>query len=153
MKKHLEHRAVRRTRQSRRLDFERLESRRVLASVLPYLQDGINLLEDDDFESLVVDGNNNGIIDVGDRIVGVFRVQAINGTGVGAAGMPTVTAVFAFELLSKVAMDTTMVMGFGPLQGGGVNDAIAQWASLNTTLSSLGLGDLPAIFSNDTMLA
>lgn len=129
------------------------------ATVLPLLQNGENQLEDDDFESFVLDSGTLGVLDVGDRFVGVFRVSAINGTGVAANGQPTVTAVFALELLSKefgpagsnAGNATSVLLGFGPLQGGGVNDAIAQWAGLGPTLALLGLGDMPAINSDDTM--
>jgi hypothetical protein len=99
------------------------------ASVYPLLVNGQNSFEDDDFESLLVDANGNGTIDVGDRFVGVFRVQAINTVGVGAAG--TATSLY-----------------FGPLQGVGGNAAIAEWAGLN-----LGFGlDLPVPNSNNTMV-
>lgn len=127
------------------------------ATVLPLLQNGENQLEDDDFESVVLDAGTAGVLDVGDRFVGVFRVSAVNGTGVAAVGQPTITAVFALEVLSKVydtglaATATEVLLGFGPLQSGGANDAIAQWAGLGPTLAFLGLGDMPTIMSDDTM--
>jgi hypothetical protein len=126
------------------------------ASVIPLLANGRNGLEDDDFESLLVDANSNGVIDIGDRFVGVFRVQGINNSmfpatlGVGAAGNPTVTAVFALELRANggAASGSATQLYFGPLQGVGGNAAIAEWAGLN-----LGFGlDLPIPNSNNTMI-
>jgi hypothetical protein len=120
------------------------------ASVYPLLVNGANTLEDDNFESLLLDANGNGTIDVGDRFVGVFRVQAVNSVGVGAAGSPTVTAVFALELLANggAASGSATSLYFGPLQGVGGNAAIAEWAGLN---AGLGL-DLPVPNSNNTMV-
>jgi hypothetical protein len=103
---------------------------------------------------MVLDSNQNGVIDVGDRVVGVFRVSAINSVGVAHTGDATLTAVFALELLSKIQTSATdMTLGFGPLQNpvSGGNDAIAQWAALNPTLAFLNLGDMPVINSNNTM--
>jgi len=123
------------------------------ATVLPLLKNGNNSWEDDDYESLVADGGTPLLIDVGDRFAGVFRVSAINTTGVASAGDPTITAVFAIECLSKTydtgsaATATTVTLGFGPLQGGGGNDAIAQWAGLGVIGA---LGSLPTIKSDDT---
>lgn len=129
----------------------------IAATVFPLLKPGHNSWEDDDFESLVLDANNSGVIDVGDRFVGVFRVTTINSVGVAAAGKPTLTAVFGLELLSKTSSGNSMTLGFGPLQSSpyatGVNDAIAQWSSpaMAAVLTALQVGDLPTINSNDTM--
>jgi hypothetical protein len=114
-------------------------------SVVPLFHNGFNQIEDNDWETFILDQDSDGIIDVGDRFVGVLQVQTINGTGVGAAGNPTVTAVFAVELLSKVGADGSATqLNFGPLQSGGVDAAIAQWAAL-------GL-NLPALTSNATTI-
>lgn len=114
-------------------------------SIIPLLVNGPNTIEDDDYETFIFDGGTPGQIDVGDRFVGVLRSQAVNSVGVGSAGNPTVTAVFAIELISKVGGDGTATqLNFGPLQSGGGNAAIAEWAAL-------GL-NLPTISNNGTTL-
>lgn len=48
---------------------------------------GLNLLEDDDFESQVVDANNNNQLDVGDTLEGIVNITKI--TGQSIPGLPT----------------------------------------------------------------
>src|SRR5262245_13450590 len=72
------------------------------ASITPLLVTGANIFEDDDYETYFLDADSDGLIDVGDRFVGVIVMQKINGTGVGSAGMSTATGVFAIEAYSKV---------------------------------------------------
>jgi hypothetical protein len=105
------------------------------ASVIPLLQNGTNVLEDDDFESVVIDlAGSPGLLDVGDRVFGVFRVQNVNGTIIGATD-PTVTAIFALEVTGKTGADGAATqLAFGPLQSGGANAATTEWGPFTASL-------------------
>lgn len=114
-------------------------------SIIPLLKNGLNSFEDNDYENFI-DNDGDGLIDVGDRFIGAIVFQGINGTGVGSPGVETMSAVFAIEVLSKTGPDgAATALEFGPLQGGGGNDAIAQWAAVTGF-------DLPVIANDGTMV-
>lgn len=136
------------------------------ASVMPLLKNGPNAWEDDDFETLVFDSPGptfftpgNGVIDVGDRFLGVLRMQNINGTNLGT-GDPTLTAVFYLEAESVTyrignstvgatqANATNVTITFQPIQITGGDAAIAGWTALDTFL---GGGVLPIPTHDSTM--
>lgn len=123
------------------------------AAAVDQLVYGLNRLEDDDFESLVRDDGVQGTIDEGDRFLGVFKVQNINGSQVGNNDA-TFTAVFALEAweittATDPVLGTQTIVRFGALRdGAGNNDAIAQWAALNVQIG----GGLP-IPTNDSTMA
>jgi hypothetical protein len=121
------------------------------ANAAHLIQSGFNTLEDDDFESQVIDNNGNGLIDVGDRFLGVFRVQRLNGD-VKGAGDATITAVFYLEAIELVdngggGIDQIFfgaVQDDGDLDGSGSgNDAIDEWADLSPSM--------PTLMSNNTL--
>lgn len=122
------------------------------AAAVDQLVFGLNRLEDDDFESVVRDSGVQGVLDEGDRFLGVFKVQNINGSQVGNAD-PTFTAIFALEAWEITTADdpvlgTQTIIRFGALRdAAGNNDAIAQWTALNAQIG----GGLPIPTSNDTM--
>lgn len=116
------------------------------AGLVPPLTGGLNQLEDDDFE-FFFDLDGNGLVGVGDRFFGVFRIQGINGTLLGP-GDRSITAVFAVEATSVVgAAGSATQINFSPLQTAGANDAIAQWAVVTAALGVT----TPAPTSDDTV--
>lgn len=122
------------------------------ASVLNMLNAGtLNELEDDNYETLLRDSGTAGIVDVGDRFIGVYKVQAVNGVAIGEND-PTFTALFLLEALVKNVdpISGAVDIFFGPLQSGGVNAAIAEW---NAALTALGVDTTGILPTDDGTMA
>lgn len=91
-------------------------------------------LEDDNMERLNVDGNSNGLLDVGDTLRGVLeidRLVEIGGVGNQINLAPELTGIFELEVITKVATATPGLFNytFGAVAGGvngvGAGTAIA----------------------------
>ncbi|MGD8387314.1 MAG: PEP-CTERM sorting domain-containing protein [Desulfobacteraceae bacterium] len=102
------------------------------ASAIPYLiHDGnaLNSFQDDSAEWQAYDADGDGLLDVGDTLEGVFRVNNINGYLLQEAlGHPEVAGVFSTTVLSKTYAGQTYLPGgtelvdiynytFGPTAG------------------------------------
>ena len=101
------------------------------AGVISLLNTGSNSLEDDDFEIIQFSGDN---VSVGDRLFGVFRIQAVNETAI-SDGDATFTAVFAAEVTGVTgAPGAATNIEFSPLQSGGADAATTEFAAFTSSL-------------------
>lgn len=91
------------------------------ASALDMYQNSI--FEDDNLDRVVLDVNNNGILDVGDRlrsVVEIVKITDANGVNpsiiLSMGGQPELTGISEIELIAKVATGTPgqFYMLFGP---------------------------------------
>jgi len=103
------------------------------ASALSLLtNDGVSdHLEDNDFES-VIDSDHSGTITAGDKFIGIFEIQSINGVGVSTS---TFEGVFAATISSVTPGGTfggatASTLSFTPLTN-------AQYAALQATYPNL----------------
>lgn len=91
------------------------------ASALDMFQNSI--FEDDNLDRVVLDVNNNGILDVGDRlrsVVEIVKIVDVNGfypsIVLSGGGQPELTGISEIELLAKIpaGLPGQFIMQFGP---------------------------------------
>ena len=118
---------------------------------LPLNPDGINILEDDDYTTIIDRGGAIQSLDEGDSLRSIFDIGAINGTLLGA---PQLSGIYEIQVVSKTDLGGGLVAyDFGPVTAGTVlsDGTVADgqtmvwfYEGLEDSFPYLGGGSFPA---------
>ncbi len=90
------------------------------ARVTDLFDAGVNEASDENAEILAVDGNQNGSLDVGDVVQGVFNMNTLNSTGAnlgGTTGNSEWSGIFRLKVTGKIDNGDDFTFTFGPDSG------------------------------------
>lgn len=110
---------------------------------------GLNLLSDDSGE-LVIDSDSNGLISVGDYLIGGFQLNSLGPSGaIPGTTVNEGTGIFALEVTGVLGVPDAVCSGAFLLSGCAVFDFSAPGIGFNSALNLTGLDWNPTIVGID----